>query len=55
MPAQLAAEQTNTVGRPAVVASRSPSMNIGMVFEDDGTTSNVAKQKCGRNLFPSVG
>jgi hypothetical protein len=38
MPAQLVAEQTITVGEPAVVEGPSPSTDFGVLFEDDGTT-----------------
>jgi hypothetical protein len=35
---QLVAEETITVGQPAVVQGPSPSTNYGVVFEDDGAT-----------------
>lgn len=38
MPAELVAEETVTVGRPAVVEGAAPNTHYGAVFEDDGTT-----------------
>lgn len=38
MSMQLVAEETITVGQPAVVQGPSPSTSYGVVFEDDGST-----------------
>jgi hypothetical protein len=38
MPAQLAAEQSITVGQPVVVEGPAPNTPYGAVFEDDGET-----------------
>jgi hypothetical protein len=38
MPIQSVAEETITVGQPAVLQGPSPSSSYGVVFEDDGRT-----------------